>query len=413
MPKLANDTKCTGCMLCQNICPHKAISMTQKNGFSYPKINKEKCIECKLCERFCPIVGDKKIEIETKTIKATPYSAKSIDNVLRIQSASGGFLTELARYFFEKYKSKCFIAGAVIDGVKVHHIVTNRIEDLSAIQGSKYLQSDIGLTYNTIFKLLKEDNFVLFTGLPCQAYALKLYLHNKKYSGSLITCDLICNGVPSYNLLEIDIKNNLKDIKRIIAFRDKIDSWSNCLAFSYENKNSQIIRNDGESSFFLKSFKTNYALRNSCYKCPYCKINRVTDFTVGDFWGGKLSSEDQKKGVSLVLCHNENARRILNNMPTIDYKPIDWKECLPGNPRIFCGKRFIQWIIPRKMLYILLDSNNYKIQEQLLTNNLGTISQKRYYWIILKIWGIITLKIEHNYRNIILKKTLKQLRNSQ
>lgn len=398
-------------MLCMNVCPHKAITITSKNGFLYPNIDRGKCVECGLCAHFCPIVGKKSIKIEFQ--KVVPFSVKSKNSKLRLSSASGGFLTELALYCFEKYKDKCYVAGAVIDGLEVSHIITNKKEDLSKIQGTKYLQSRIGFIYNSIFELLKEGKFVLFTGLPCQVYALNFYLQNKRYSGKLITCDLVCNGVPSYNLLEIDIKNNLKNIKRIISFRDKIESWNKCLAFTYENENNEVIRKDSENSFFLKSFKTNYALRNCCYKCSYCKINRTADFTVGDFWGGRFSKEDQKKGVSLVLCHNENAKRILKDISTIDYNKIDWKECLPGNPRLFCGRRFVQWIIPRKILFILCRSNKYKLQEQLLTNNLGTISQKRYYWILFKIWQIIVLKIEYYYRNIALKKVLKQLLTSK
>ena len=45
MAKLVVDKdKCTGCMVCFNCCPKKAIKMEEKNGFYFPKIDEEKCI---------------------------------------------------------------------------------------------------------------------------------------------------------------------------------------------------------------------------------------------------------------------------------------------------------------------------------------------------------------------------------
>lgn len=407
MPKLATLKTCTGCMLCMNVCPNNAIQIKQVDGFLNPQIDKEHCIECKLCEHYCPVIGKSKINLISGG-ERTPYSVKSKNTARRIRSASGGFFMELAIHFFEKYKEKCYVVGAVIDGLEVRHIIINNKEDLLTLQGTKYLQSNVGFIYNSVYKLLKEGAFVLFSGLSCQIYALKKYLYNKKFIGDIIFCDLICNGVPSNRLLEIDIKNNIKDIKRIVSFRDKVDGWEQCLAFTYVNKDNNIVRLRGEVSFFLRAFRVNYALRNCCYNCSYCKMERAADFTIGDFWGGDLSEEDKKNGVSLTICHNEKAQNILFNISTIEYKKIDWNECLPNNPRIYCGRRFIQWIIPRKILKIIWKCN-YKVQEQVLTDSLGVISKKRFYWIGLKIWRIVILKIEQIYRKAKLLSILRSM----
>ena len=410
MPKLASLKTCTGCMLCMNVCPRKAISMRERDGFYYPVIDEHNCVECNLCEQYCPIVSKKK-RFMLDNEDTTPFSVKSKIPERRLLSASGGFFMELAMYLFEKYGARCYVVGAIIDGLKVRHTIIHKKEDLYLLQGTKYLQSNMNFIYISIYQLLKKGAFVLFTGLPCQVYALKTYLYNKQYSGEIVTCDLICNGVPSYKLLKIDIKNNMRDITRIVSFRDKIEGWDKCLAFTYENSSKQIIRLSEENSFFLKSFKVNYALRNCCYVCQYCHISRISDFTIGDFWGGDFSIEDKKQGVSLVLCHNEKFMKTLLEIPTIDIEKVKWKDCLCYNPRIYCGRRFIQWVIPRSILKYIWKSN-YNIQNQLLTNELGIISHKRFYWAILKFWQIIVLKIEMYYRTLKLHKILNLINES-
>lgn len=48
-PKL-KDRQCVGCGVCSNICPVKAIAMTDNK----PQIDRKKCIRCFCCQEFCP-----------------------------------------------------------------------------------------------------------------------------------------------------------------------------------------------------------------------------------------------------------------------------------------------------------------------------------------------------------------------
>lgn len=50
------ERECSGCGVCQAICPTKAISMEVRNEFYYPIINREKCIRCKQCLKICPFM---------------------------------------------------------------------------------------------------------------------------------------------------------------------------------------------------------------------------------------------------------------------------------------------------------------------------------------------------------------------
>lgn len=74
----------------------------------------------------------------------------------------------------------------------------------------------------------------------------------------------------------------------------------------------RIIYSNGieeTSENYVKLFYTNLPLRPSCGKCQFAQKDRISDFTIGDFWGVQNSfpefSDDD--GVSIVFCNNERA----------------------------------------------------------------------------------------------------------
>ena len=83
---------CTGCGLCQNVCPVNAILMEENNeGFLYPHINGDKCVECGKCLQYCPIESP-----EYRNNENPVCHAINATDEIRKNAASGGVFSAFA-----------------------------------------------------------------------------------------------------------------------------------------------------------------------------------------------------------------------------------------------------------------------------------------------------------------------------
>ena len=199
MMKICDYHLCTGCATCMNVCPHKAISMqSDKYGELHPVVDMANCVGCGLCINRCPVNQDTE-RLEPR--KCLAVWEKSLND--RKYSASGGVAAALYRTVVSAYKG---IGYGVEwgDELKAHFVRANEYH-LDALKGSKYVQAIVDNIYGQVKMDLYEKRTVLFIGLPCQIAGLKNYLH-KEYA-NLITCDLLCHGVPPQDYLIKEIKS--------------------------------------------------------------------------------------------------------------------------------------------------------------------------------------------------------------
>lgn len=314
MPKLANTETCTGCMSCMNACAKGAITFRQdEEGFLQPVVEESKCVECHSCELSCPEV---QLKFHQNEGEADVYAGWN--NTDRRISSSGGAFSSIARYVLSKGG---IVVGATLDdSLECKHILVDSVEDLGKLRGSKYIQSSVGMTYSIVKKYLHADRYVLFTGTPCQVSGLYSYLR-KDYT-RLITMDLICHGVPSNALF----KAYIEKLKNRLGFAEnekvtnyefrRRDGWG--FAPSISTTMSNCMKLSGINALFMSAFDKASIFRKSCYKCHYAKINRVGDFSIGDFWGlghqGIPFKHDMTKGVSLLIVNTEKGRKIMSDL---------------------------------------------------------------------------------------------------
>lgn len=327
--------QCTGCYACYNKCPLKCITMEpDMEGFFYPIIQKEKCTHCGACSRVCPsihLVGGNENR-ESPEI----YAAWSLDDEIRLNSTSGGIFSEIA---MQVLNNGGYICGAQYG--KNHHIkhnIINTKEGLIQIRQSKYAQSDIGDRFIQIRNLLLEQKTVMFCGTPCECAGLKNYL-GKSYD-NLIIIDFICRGVNSPKVYErylcyLEEKFESKITK--VWFKNKTYGW-NRFSTRVEFANGQIYLKDRDHDLFILGYiRHNLYMRPSCATCHYKQFPRVSDVTLADFWGVRLTdqSQDIEKGTSLVMLHSSKGDTLFENIQSnIFYEKKCLEDALGGNPSI-------------------------------------------------------------------------------
>lgn len=293
--------ECCGCTACMSICPKSAIEMKADNhGFLAPVIDKEKCIQCDLCRKVCDFNRE---DIPFNTVIAAYGMHHKEESVLR-SSRSGGAFYMLAQQILNM--SGIVWGAAFDDNLNVIHKEVRTSEELRTIQGSKYVQSNLKAAFNQIKKTLDSDRWVLFSGTACQVAGLLSYLNMQNVETTkLITCDIICQGVPSpevFNNYKKYLEEKYNDKLHDFNFRDpqRIGWKGHEESFTFKAKNKRYFSREYTNYYY-------YYMRESCFSCKYAGTHRPGDFSLGDFWSidANYPYFYNEEGNSLILINTE------------------------------------------------------------------------------------------------------------
>ena len=238
------------------------------------------------------------------------------------------------------------VYGAAFNDVfEVCHIRIDSAEQLYKLQGSKYVQSKTEDIFKTVKNDLDNDLQVLFSGTPCQVAALYSYLGQK--NKLLYTIDIVCHGVMAPALWKsyIDYINKKYGEITHADFRDKSFGWQT------HNETFIIGKKKIKKNIYRKIFYKNILLRPCCYSikndryitaCRYAGTYRISDITIGDFWGIKNDTvfwENANLGISLCIVNTENGIRLFETIRrNIIWQRRDISEALAKQPHLSCSE---------------------------------------------------------------------------
>ncbi len=318
---------CSGCTACKEICPVNAIEMrADEHGFVYPVTDETLCIHCGKCEQVCACI--KTNYTDNTNFKTFAYIHRD-KNVLR-NSSSGGLFTGITDVVLE---CRGVIYGAVLDEeLRVHYKRADNSQQRDAMRGSKYVQSYLDDTFRSIKEDLKNEKIVFFIGTPCQVNGLKNFIKCDNHiinTEKLITCDLICNGVPSPLIWKEHVKLLEKKYGRKVqgySFRPKKWGWNVHREIAYLGDDKKEVFSTFWTDLYRNLYYSRLVMRESCYSCPYSTMNRQGDITIGDCRHIEqlYPNMETYDGVSLAILNTEKGKRFfLEAAQKADIYPVN------------------------------------------------------------------------------------------
>ena len=315
-----------------------------KLGHLYPYIDNKNCINCNLCVRTCPT--NNKIPLQNPL---AAYAAWAKDKKEYKSSTSGGAASILSRKIISG--DGVVYGCAMLANCEVQHIRIDDCEQLYQLKGSKYVQSNILNIIPSLKEDVRKERSVLFIGTPCQVAAVKSLF--KEQPSNLYLVDIICHGVPSLSVFKKYLSNKFgKTSFDKISFRK-----GSQLLLEIFDCGKKIYSASHNKDLYYTLFMQGYTYRDSCHRCKYAQPKRVSDITIGDFWGlGKMGDcdiPDHKDGISVILPITPKGGELLKSISSqlnIYERPLE--EAIKGNSQLqspsLAGKRikFFQMLYP-------------------------------------------------------------------
>ncbi len=303
---------CCGCEACANACPKGIIEMSaDEEGFYYPHVtDPESCIECDACHTVCPVTHAN--ELNSKFDKAFAGWAKDESDITA--SSSGGFAAVLTDTFLKN--------GGVVYGVAYNEDYTGakyiRIssrEQADRLRTSKYFQA----RKNDVYKQVREDlktSDVLFTGVPCDIYALKRFIRD---DSRLYTLSVICHGPTSEKVHQlycsaVETKLGCKISDFTVRFK-KDGNWKPYYIRT-AGENGKVILEQFNKTDYNTAFL--YFKRPACGACRFKNNHFAADILVGDYHAAsKGSSVWNAHGVSAILPLTDKGKKLLESVDNV------------------------------------------------------------------------------------------------
>lgn len=329
---------CYGCGVCAMSCAKKIIELKlNEEGFYEPYITDEsKCTDCGLCREVCAFCHE---ELASKPTFVDGYGSWSKTPAVRQKCSSGGTGFEIGKYLIESgYEVVGVRYGAIKNNAE--HYIAHTKEELVQSMGSKYIPS---YTAEAFRKIDRKKKY-LVTGTPCQIDSFRRYTKKFRCEDNFVLMDFFCHGVPSMLLWNKYANWAERKVGKLtyVSWRNKFTGWHDSWAMAIDGEKhgdpvnwhdsyNLLIREKktflnsrlSQGDMFYRMFLSDYCLGTHCYaKCKYKHLNSSADLRIGDMWGDYY--KDNEEGVTGLLVLTEKGKILLNELEgTCHFEPQD------------------------------------------------------------------------------------------
>lgn len=268
----------------------------------------------------------------TNLMETVVYAGRIKNRGVLNSSSSGGAFTVISDLYLEN-------GDAVVASIYDYHEQTVKYQLIlntdqrDRAKGSKYMQSKPGNVFREAYQWLVDhpDHHMLFVGTGCQADGFRKYVEMKGIRERVCIVDIVCHGSPSSKIWKEYvqyIQNKNDGLITYLTFKDKRNGWISPTAYV------KIDTKEVPIEEYVRIFYNHCALRPSCYECPYTKIERKTDLTIGDFWHIEETIPDfyDVDGNSLFLIHTTLGETLFDMVKgKLDYRLSNTTQCWQEN----------------------------------------------------------------------------------
>lgn len=338
---------CVGCGACAANCDEHAIRMGQDHatGLFTPAVDFLACSGCGKCLMVCPAV--KWTNITQSNLShhvlggyVQAYSAFASENKLRVDAASGGFVTALLQSMLKNGN----IDGAVVsrrvkgEPLRSETILARTLDEIASCKGSVYSPVCFSEVFEQLNRVPEGERWAI-VGLPCHIQALSLMTaHNSSLAKKVfLTISLVCGHVPTHRAYRYSLKRMGLDESEIVDINNRGDGWPGFLRI--ELKDGSIKRVPyGDALSWGMVFSSPLFTSTACHVCPD-PGGFAADIMVCDAWLPRYMVNQD--GVNLVLAKTPRGNKMVQRAQSCgDFNLEDCRvdDFIAANKRVFVAK---------------------------------------------------------------------------
>lgn len=299
---IVRDKLCHSCGVCYSVCPKQAIDF---DSSSLPVVSSA-CNTCGLCLRVCSGISEDSLDLPDGARGEKCFLCASTNPDLRLNSSSGGFVTELFRYLLKIG----YVKGVVVtiadpdDPVRPVSILARTEDELFGSNQSRYCLFPWG---RILKKVADADIPFAVVGTGCQIRSFRKLM---KVQPKLQRNAKLIVGICCESNIEQEATGHLLSVRSVNPSEiNKIEyrsgKWPGVMAAFLKDGRQVVLSNRNRVEGAINYLKLTYGRR----RCHFCcdVLSEFADVTVGDPWGRNEKGElayRHEQGFSAVLVKN-------------------------------------------------------------------------------------------------------------